>query len=271
MLPQLPFDMNDPRNMGRPIHWDENLHARAIIQMIQADEIQEALRMLENPPAWYRENYPAEFTAIKNKLYQRLYSQIEYASDQEEVDMAQRHDVAVSQWNGEYCFPRAQIITDAVKKANDNGMAPFIVDLGCSHGNLPLGLKAAGLRFNYLGLAMNQKVIESLRTAVGNDIWSDWPSEGQEAWLVCTEVLEHCMDPHSLVIDAYKPGLHYAQMFWSVPYGCLGGGLENWDRRLGHVRGWTRKEFSEFVDKHFPGYQQTLYMAHSMVLHGVKI
>lgn len=262
------FNVQDPANMGRPIHFDLNDYVKAIIGQIRSDEIQNALWMLDNPPAWYRKNYPPELAAIKNALYRGLYSSIEYATDNEELEMALRVDVAVSQWRGEYCFPRAKIITDELRRTNADGRAPFIVDLGCSHGNLPLGLMDAGGQFNYLGLAMNKAVVDRLRSNVGKN-WAEQPLEGQETWLVCTEVLEHCMDPMSLVIDAYKPGFHYHQMFWSTPFGCLYGGLENWDsRRLGHVRGWTDTEFIEFVNRNFPGFDLTCFISNSMVIHG---
>lgn len=266
------FDINDPANIGRPIHFDLNIYIQAIIGMIRADEIQEAFRMLENPPAWYRKNYPPELAAIKHALYSGLYSQIEYATDHEELDMAGRVDEAIAQWNGPYCVPRASVINEAIDEANAAGTVPFLVDLGCSHGNLPLGLKARGSKFNYLGLAMNDRVVERLKENIGSPIWAYLPLPEQEVWLVCTETLEHAMDRQSLVIDAYKPAFHYSKMFWSVPFGCLYGGLENWDsRRLGHVRTYTEKEFIEFVSSNFPGFTWTMFFHHSMVLKGVRI
>jgi hypothetical protein len=93
----------------------------------------------------------------------------------------------------------------------------------------------------------------------------------QPTILVITEVIEHCMNPHDVVYTAHKEGVNFDQIILSVPLGCLYGGLPDWStRRMGHVRGWTVKEFTEFADKSFPGYKWDHTRHHSQVLHGVK-
>jgi hypothetical protein len=266
--------------IGRPLYFDMNKHIEAIVQMIRADELQIALQMIDQVPAWYRENRDGRLENIRRTLYKNLYDQIEYASDDEEAECTR--EFGEKQWDSGYMFPRANIILDLIQKLNYGGQGgahpikPWIFDLGCSHGNLPLGLMKCRLSFSYKGVGLNGRIVSKVKEWVG-DYWADEPSlysdpfDRQSSILYCTEVIEHCMNPMDIVQSAYKVGVQWDYILLSVPLGCLGGGLENWDsRRLGHVRGWTKQEFVEFADKNWPGYKWQLTVAPSMVLLGSK-
>lgn len=266
------FDPMDLANIGRPYYFDKALFMTTVEMFIASDELQTALYMLDNPPAWYREpqNYPPEFTEMKNRIYAQTYDQMEYSTDDEETEFSTRPTDAAEQWLSNYCYPRAEIISKAVKELNERGQKPWIHDVGCSHGNLPYGLRRTGLDFRYRGSAVNYRARENLRSGLGY-LWSDTPN-GDNSWLVCTEVIEHCFNPHDIVHSALKVHSNYDQIFLSVPLGCLYHGLPNWrTRKLGHVRGWTPDEFMAFANKAFSGYIWTFYRSPSMVLHGKKV
>lgn len=257
--------------IGKPLYWDLNKHVEAVVQMIMADEIQIALQMIEQVPAWYRENPPKELADIKATLYRQLYDQIEYASDDEEAECTREFGEA--QWTNGYMFPRAEIILSLLDKLiadKDGAKIPWIFDLGCSHGNLPLGLIKTRMAFNYKGAGLNGRIVQKVKDWCEFH-WAERPFDGQPTILYCTEVIEHCMNPMDIVQSAYKVGVEWDYILLSVPLGCLGGGLANWDtRRLGHVRGWTKQEFVEFANKHWPGYKWQLTVAPSMVLLGER-
>ncbi len=274
----------DINGIGKPLYWSVDKHADAVEQMIRADEIQIALELIEKVPAWYRENPDPRLQSIKRTLYKNLYDQIEYASDDEEAECTKEFGEA--QWTNGYMFPRAGIISALVRRLNSGkekiheskqkpGLVarlekPWIFDLGCSHGNLPLGLMKDKLMFFYKGVGLNGRIVAKVKEWVGSR-WMDKPVGDQSTILYCTEVLEHCMNPMDIVQSAYKVGVEWDYILLSVPLGCLGGGLENWDtRRLGHVRGWTKQEFIDFAMKHWPGYKWQLTVAPSMVLLGEK-
>jgi hypothetical protein len=258
------FDKDLPENMGRPIYWDLQRHIAAIIQMIQSDELQIALRMCDDVPGWYRDNYPRELLDIKRKIYEQTYDQVEYATDDEEAQCSREFGEA--QWDNGYMHPRAEIISQIVKEC----VRPWIFDLGCSHGNLPLGLIKSGHEFSYRGVGMNHRIQNKVKEWVG-EYWADKPKLHQTTILYCTEVIEHCFNPHDVIHTAKKTGVDFDRILLSVPYATLGGGLENWStRRLGHVRTWTGNEFVRFAEDNFKGYQWTLYMSDSMVLVGRK-
>jgi hypothetical protein len=117
---------------------------------------------------------------------------------------------------------------------------------------------------------MNHRAAAKVKEWMG-ELWADEPKADQPKILVCTEALEHAWDEGDIVRAAYKMDQEWDQIFLSTPLGCLGGGLPNWKTRpLGHVRGWTPSEFSEWAMKAWPGYKWTLHKSHSMVLHGKK-
>lgn len=261
----------DINEIGRPLYWNLSDHVKSIVQMIRADELQIALRMCDEIPGYYRDNYPRELSELKRKIYEQTYDQIEYATDDEEAECTREFGEA--QWTNGYMHPRAEIIAEIVRNSvGQQKQAPWIFDLGCSHGNLPLGLlKELGPCFNYRGAGMNYRIQAKVKEWVGAEVWRERPAEGQPTILYCTEVIEHCFSPEEIVHSAYKVGTNWDYILLSVPKYTLGGGLENWDtRRLGHVRTWTPNEFLAFADKAWPGYRWTYYDAHSMVIVGKR-
>ncbi len=262
------FDQAIIENTGRPIYWRLDNHIKAVEQLIRADELQMALALCDQVPGWWRDNYPKELQEIKNTLYCQTYDQIEYATDDEEADCPR--EMGEKQWVGNYCYPRNEILSQMVKALNAENETPWIFDLGCSHGNMPLGMIKLGYKFNYKGTGMNLRIINKVHGWVGN-IWRDEPEPLQKTILYCTEVIEHCMNPMDIVHSAYKIGVDFDHILLSVPMYTLGGGLPDWDtRRLGHVRTWTPNEFAQFADKNWPGYGWELYKSSSMVLVGKK-
>lgn len=262
------FDPNIPENWGRPLYWSPGAHIDAIIGMIRADELVLALKMCDQVPAWYRENPLQEIAEIKRKLYQQTYDAMEYAHDADEANCSR--EFGENQFSNGYMYPRADIASKLCDDANRVFKVPWFFDLGCSHGNLPLGLIKAGYTFKYCGAAINQKILSKVKAWVGES-WLERPEPDHYKVLWCTEVLEHCFDEQSVVHGAYKIGVGFDEIILSVPLGCLGGGLPDWDtRRMGHVRGYTQKEFIEFADKNFPGYMWSVARFPSMVIVGKK-
>ncbi len=254
---------------GKPLYFKLEEHIAAIVGMIRSDELQIALRMCDQIPGWYRDNYPPELNDIKRTLYRQTYDQIEYATDDEEAECTREFGEA--QWTNGYMHPRAQIITQIVGEMNGAGVVPWIFDLGCSHGNLPLGLMQEKLSFAYRGAGMNLRIQEKVKAWVEHRWWNKPSPLNQATILYCTEVLEHAFNPHDLVHSAYKVGVEWDVIILSVPYGTLGGGLPDWDtRRLGHVRTYTVLDFIDFASRSWPGYKWEITKSDSMVLVGRK-
>lgn len=265
-IPQDSFDQKSESNVGRPLYWTLKAHIDAVEQLIRADELQMAIQLIDMVPGWWRDNFPKELIEIRNTIYRQTYDQVEYATDDEEADCPR--EMGEGQWTGAYCYPRAEILETLLLALKPN--MPWILDLGCSHGNLPLGLIKAGHKFRYRGIGMNHRIIEKLKSWT-KGYWEDLPQDNQIKILTCFEVIEHCMNPMDVVHTAHKVGVDFDHILLSVPMYCLGAGLPDWKtRRMGHVRTYTPKEFIDFAMKNWPGYTWQLYKSNSMVIHGTK-
>lgn len=267
------FDVQDPNNMGRPLFWNLDNHIIAIEQMICADEIQEALRMCDNVPGWYRDNYPQELTDIKNRIYQQCYDQFDYASDFDEANFKEQQ--VIDQSFSPYTYPRADILAADLKEwlglASQAALVPWLFEISPSHGWLPVGFAHHKLPFQFCGKNLNQAAMLKIKEWLPPGKWSDEPMNGQPKWLINFESLEHMWNPHDLEQASKKVGYQWDRIYLSTPKYTLGSGLSDWKtRRLGHVRTWTPGEFSAFAHKAWPGYEWTLWPAHSMVLRGIR-
>lgn len=264
------FDVTQPENWGRPFYFDMELHKYAIIQMICADEIEIAFQMLEQVPAWYRENYPKELTEIKNILFKNLYDSYEY-SNESAIEPGWTKTDAIKLYESGYFHPRADVLAQRIKELNDDNERPWIFELSPSHGAMILGFIQKGLKFSYYAKNLNAKATDTLREWLPTGYWQDRPEYNQTKMLVCFEAMEHCYREQDIEQAAKKDGHEFDEVFLSVPYGCLFGGLPNWDtRKLGHVRGYTVNEFIQKASSFFKGYNWQVYKAPSIVLWGKK-
>ncbi len=263
------FDQSDPKNLGRSLYFDLDAHIAAVISMIRSDEIEMALKMLDQVPAWHRENYPPELQKIKDTLYKNLYDPFEYASDADEAGWTKED--AESQFLTAYTFPRAEILLELVTDLNRRGERPWLCELSTSHGLLPLGLSKQGRSFDFFGKNLNHAALVKLKGWLATH-WQERPNpHGQKTIFVFCEALEHCYREEDLLNSYMKLGVDFDYIVLSVPNGCLGGGLPDWDtRRLGHLRGYNAAEFSSLAQRYFKGYEWYLYKSVSLVLVGRK-
>jgi hypothetical protein len=271
MSEKLEFDITKPENIGRPYYWHLDVHIKAVIQMIQADEIQIALEMLDKIPGYYRDNYPKELNEIKRILYRQMYDQFDYANDEGEAGW-KKEDV-IAQCLTDYTFPRANILAEEIKNLNTGGLVPWICELSASHGWLPIGFSERRYQFTYFAKNLNAKALDKIKEWLkqDKDIWRDSPPECAPKILVFYEALEHMNTPSDFTQAAHKLGHEFDQIYLSTPKYTLWGGLPDWStRRIGHVRTWTTSEFGEFARTSFPGFTWTLYDHHSMVLVGKR-
>ena len=262
------FDRNDPKNLGRPLYFNLRNHIVAVVQLICSDEIEMAFKLLDMVPAWYRENYPTQLTEIKKTLYQNLYSPMTYVNDADEA--AYTYEQVVEQVRVGYCFPRLDILKQLVFKLNQDGEWPWIFELSTSHGPIPIGLKEEGYRFDFFAKNLNQGALFKVKDWM-RDHWVEKPKDGQPKIFVNFESLEHAHRMEDVRDEYYKLGVSFDYIFLSVPLGCLGNGLPDWStRRLGHIRGFTKKEFADLAVSFFPGFSWEMTVSHSLVLVGRK-
>lgn len=262
------FDISQQQFVGRPYYFNLDQFIITVEMLICADEIQTALYLLDNPPGWYRDHYPAELRAIKDRIYQQSYDQFDYANDADEAGFT-REQVS-EQCLTQYTYPRADILFNDLKELNAKDKVPWIFEISPSHGWLPVGFKDRGIRFDYYGKNINQPALAKVMRWMEQE-WLPKPHADQLKILVCYESIEHMPNPHDFIQAAHKIGESFDFIYASVPMYTLCGGLPDWKtRRIGHVRTWTPREFLRFLDQGFPGYKWQPYLGHSMVFKGMK-
>ncbi len=253
--------------IGQPQFFKMDHFLDSVEMLIKADDLKNAIKMLDLVPAYYLDYPTKRQQELKNKLYKQCYDDYDYASDFDEANWVYK-DI-IDQCLTSYTFPRAEIVAEEIKALNDQNKKPWICELSPSHGWLPLGFEHKGFKFDYYGKNLNQKAMDKIRLHL--KCWEHHPKETQEKWLVCFESIEHMWDEYSFQRSVAKLEQDFDKVFLSVPLYTLGGGLPNWDtRRVGHVRTWSPKQFSNFAMEVFPGYSWEITLHHSMVLKGKK-
>lgn len=259
------FDRNDPANFGRPLFFDLDQWLSLAEQYIMADEVERALWVLDNPPAWYRDHYPVIAKKMRDKLLTQFFTSTDYSKDpvaDEQIGKCD-HDV-----------PRAQLVIDYVEKHNAKKIYPTIFE--CAPGNywLPFVLKSKGLGFGYYGEHLDPTVQSRARSKLGHE-WSGTTRGHKDDHnvFVCFEMLEHLHNP----VEIYQSYLKTCgdgdckTIFLSTPKYTFGGGMPDWQTNpLGHLRAYTPREFHQFALKYWPEFKWTMYDGHVMCLVGER-
>jgi hypothetical protein len=257
----------DPENApGRPRHFMPDFYLDAVEQMIAADEIERALWMLDNMPAYYRDNVPVRALEIKRQVYQQLMSTVDYIRDMSEVkgNSEEIHGCPLhEQWATAHFHPRGPIAIQVVNELNAEGFAADIVEFGPANYWLPAALKYHNVNFNYRAFSINpfaQCPVEPRHI------------EGPKKQIFCAfEVIEHLWHEDDIFHYYAKFGIDADIVMLSTPKYTLYGGLKDWQsRELGHLRTYTPKELLQFAAKHWPTLQWTFFDADMMLIVGQK-
>lgn len=260
-----PQHVNFPHDVvGIPRHFDPDHYLDSVEQMICADEIVNALKMLDMFPGYYRDNMPPRALEIKKRVYQQLMNTTEYATDSSESQAeseAWHKTPLADQWQKPHFNPRGPIMVDLVTKINDQGLIAEIHELGPANGWLPAALTKLGLKFHHYGYGIDGVKYSGY---IGN-------LSKKQTIFCCFEVIEHLWNPDD-IYHYYSKAVESADhILIGCPKYTLFGGLSNWDSRmLGHIRTYTPSELYQFCAKHWPGYSWQLNDSNMMVVQGRK-
>lgn len=267
---ELGWDMSDQANMGRPIYFDLKQYCITIEQLIMSDETKTALYLLDNPPGWYRDNYPEELTTIRRHLYRALDTIKDYT---DEPGQMKDNAETIREWiDGRFCFPRGPITLAIVKRLNDQGLIPTIYDFGPGNFWLPVGLLKHGAKFLYYPIEIHSKALDHAINGIPEFKTLMEESKNQTPTgpviFTCFETIEHLWDETEIPRNFER----WAQVdpdyvLLSTPYCQLSNGYrsENWfDARLGHVRTLTKSELVEFAQKSWPAFKEWAHFLSDM-------
>jgi hypothetical protein len=245
--------------LGFPEWFDIDVYLDAVEHMIVADEVLFAFKMLENPPAYFRENPTERMIKIRNELNRRIFAQ-----DSQEIE--EILDVPTLLTDTRY-YPRLSIVTNIVKELNSRGIRPNIYEFSPGNYSIMLYMDHLGLDFGYKGHTLNRIKEQSTQLVLNKHRLGNGP-----AMFCCFEVVEHLFSPKEYVENwARATGVDFDYVVMSTPYGTCFGGMAEWTKReIGHIRTFTGNEFLGLVSSIFPGLQWVHVKADMQVAVGMK-
>jgi len=273
--------------IGQPEFFDVNHYLESVKQMASADEVVTALEMLDKLPGYYRDNEPKEVTELRNDILSKVETVADYCRhDLEHYSIAidyekQMCDARASfhgteaqfedlgdMINDSFCFPRGPMILNLVKKLNEQGKTPHIVELGPASYWLPHALKKKGCKFKYKPISIN-RVAEQSHSVHLNGYYETDLSKSDVKIFVCFEVLEHLWNEKDLLFEAKKQKVDFDIVAISAPLNTFGGGEA--DRKtFEHIRTYNAKEFRKLCSDMFPERNWVHALNQSQVMIGSK-
>lgn len=235
--------------IGRPLYFDVETYLSCVEGMIKSDEVERALWMLENLPAYYRDNYPERAKEIKESLHRALFTPAQYSKADVE---------GKGQFDPNYWPHRLDVLAQVIATLNNQDYVPHIMEIGPGTYWLPNTLKAKGYRFTYEAQGLGP---------VGYEV-----SDPQgPIMFVAFELIEHLANEMEIYQAYLKFGKVAKYLFLSTPLYTYGGGLPHWrGQALGHLRTYTPKEFFKKMADMFPSYKWEMHIQDCIVLKGVK-
>lgn len=237
--------------------------------LVNLDEVERALLVLNNLPAYYRDNVPPNLAKLRAEILASLCTTHAYMVSDLDTDL----DPSVSPLWIDHTV-RGQLVYREVLRYNDKGEIPHIIDVGPGEYHLPIGLKARGRWFTYESIGVDAKAkaqaaphLEALRLAKDASTWD------RPIIFVGLEIIEHLPSTQDLVIEC----LRYAQRWpervhLSTPCYTYDTKPKDWRKPCGlpHLRAYTPLEFSAEAHRLFPGYKWELYPSQLTSLRGVR-
>ncbi len=218
-------------DIGRPRYFSLDTYLAAIDGMINADEVERALWMVDNPPAYYRANPPAALTEMRNRLHRQLWTPVQYKGIYDGAHI----DVENQAWP-----LRAQKLGEVIA---DAGGIPHVMELAPGGGWITAGLKHRGLSFTY----------ESLSLDVGGV--NELPIPGERVIFCAFEIIEHLSNEWEIYQNYLKFNRPADTVMLSTPLYTYAGGMDGWQtRELGHLRTYTPIEFHSIAARMFTGF-----------------
>ena len=255
---------------GRPKYFSTTVHVDACRQLAEADESEMALKMLDMVPAFYRDHPDSGAKELKKKLYEKLMSVKDYATDKDEKDTTRDFQkgypiekfLDMRSWSG----ARGQIVEGLVVAYNNAGEIPHLYEFGPSNFFLPYGLRDKGLKFTYDFFSINKDAEAEAKVRLADVMGK---AKGPSVF-ICLEVIEHLWNEDDIYHVYAKSGIDADSVVLSTPLYTMAGGMEGLDRELGHIRTYTPTEFQGFAKRHWPELSWSGVTDYSIVLLGRK-
>lgn len=232
------------------MQFDYQLNIKAFIdaaeELLRFDEVARALHLLDNLPAYFRDNIPLEILDLKNGILSKLATPHIYVKNGSDLLL---EPAKAKLWIKESLRGR-EIIKD-VENYNKQGIIPNIVDHGPGEYWLPLGLIEHGYQFNYTPVYLHAEAYNAAKTMIKMSYDASAPTI-----FVACEIIEHLWYEEEIKSEAMRAGSGYPDIVHvSTPMYTFNA-VVPWKERgeLGHLRAYTPKEFTDKIQSMFREY-----------------
>lgn len=248
------------------MNFDTESFVKVVNEYLRLDEVERALWLLDNLPAKARDFPPMELIKLKQDILGAIVTPHAYQSC--DLDSQIQPDSVNVQHLNRYL--RGILVQEEVKRFNDLGLTPHIVDVGPGEYFVPLGLQTMGYRFTYWDIGMDKKTSQVAHPRL-SQVRMEPIHSNQPVIFLALEIMEHLPEPRDLLTECLRHcGRLPERVHFSTPMYCFDENPKAWNKPCGlpHLRTYTPGEFMETVQKLFKGYQWELYQSECMSLRG---
>lgn len=248
--------------------FDEDLVCRYVEILVDADEVERALLVLDNLPAYYRDNPPLRLQKLRQDILAAMVTAHAYMSC--DLDAEVKPDQSLLILNH---LLRGKLIDLEVGRYNAQRLEPHIVDLGPGEYFVPIGLSQKDREFTYWDIAMDRNTQKAAHPIIEKHRLKKAPSDRPLIFLAL-EVIEHLAAPRELAVEAIRHcGRWPDRVQLSTPqYTFDSRKGKSWRKSCGlpHLRAYTPNEFIKEAQSIFPGYQWQFFASELMSLRGMR-
>ncbi len=230
-------------------------------ELLRHDETLRALWLLQNLPAYYRDNPPHEIVSLRREIQKRMATGSFYATSKGYELSA--HDDSIFNMHKSL---RGMMIIKEVEMLNSQGFVPHIADYAPGEYFLSSILHLKNLKFTYFPIYVNGPSHAHYYDRF-KDYLVEKPNPSEPKIFFAGEIIEHLHCEEELRFDMERAiGLadlvHISTPCYTFDTGCRSW-LEKQD--LGHLRAYTPLEFTKTVGQMFPEY--AVITLQSQILH----
>lgn len=249
--------------------FDPALCEKYVLSLIDHEEIERALYVLDNIPAYYRDNQPENLVKLKKDILSSLCTTHAYmiGNLDSEVLLAAASNVLALTLRG-------QLLEAEVSGYNNVGLSPHIVDMGPGEFFIPLGLiQKKNYKFTYDPLVVDQKTQKFAMPLIEDVLAKKNPSPINPQIFAALEVIEHLPSIKDITIECLRHcGEWPERIHLSTPKYTYDNSTKVWNKPCGlpHLRAYTPREFVQAAHELFPNYVWQLYDGTIMSLRGQR-
>ena len=234
-------------------------------ELLRADETERALWLLDNMPAYRRDNPPAEVVTLKNEIMSQIATASFYATDKgcELVAHPEIHKIMKNSLRGD-------ILVKEMKHLNSSGHSPIFVDLAPGEYAFVRLLIYEKIKFKYIPVWVNgpsyNHYLKDFESTLDDSLTPNEP----KVFFAC-EIIEHLHKEDELRHNMNRSCGIADIIHISTPKHTFDTNCLDWRFKgpLGHLRAYCPSEFYRIVERLFPEYELTFFDHQPMHIRGV--